>query len=160
MDRPEDASPRLLADNKETHTMPVFTAIPQSLVAQNPSLITDTLLQATPGLTFDPSSLSVISGPQSLGFYDGSLTALGIGAGLLLTTGTLPGTANTVGYFGLSNGMAGDPMLDAVVNTVFHTLSYDATSLSVNFMVTDAAIKGISFNIVFGSDEYPEWVNQ
>ena len=31
MDRPEDASPRLLADNKETHTMPVFTAIPQSL---------------------------------------------------------------------------------------------------------------------------------
>ena len=89
VDWPEDASPRLLANNKETHTMPVFTAIPQSLVAQNPSLITDALLPATPGLTFDTSSLSVISGPQSLSFYDGSLTPLGIGAGLLLTTGKI-----------------------------------------------------------------------
>lgn len=46
------------------------------------------------------------------------------------------------------------------MRTVFNTTSLDATTLTVNFTVTDPGITGISFNIVFGSDEYPEWVNQ
>ena len=140
--------------------MAVFTSLTPTVIAGNPTLITDALLPATAGLAFDISSLSVVGGPDSIGLYDGSLTPLGIGAGLLITSGRMPGTANTAGFFGVSNGMAGDPMLNAVVNTVFPTLTYDATTISVNFNVTDPTLTGISFNIVFGSDEYPEWVNQ
>ena len=141
--------------------MTTFTPISQAKLTLNPTSILDALISVPlAGLTYDIDSLNVISGTSSLGFYDGSLTALGIGAGLLLTSGTMPGASNTVGYFGVSNNMPGDPALDAVVNTVFNTQSLDATTLSFNFNVTDPTITGISFNIVFGSDEYPEWVNQ
>ncbi len=139
--------------------MPVFTTLSKNAIALDPSVITDVLLAQTLGLSFDPTTLTTIGGASSIGLYDGSLTALGIGAGILLTTGTMPGTSNSAGYFGISNNMVGDPDLDAVVNKVFHTMSYDATSLSVSFTVTDPTMKGVSFNIVFGSDEFPEWVN-
>lgn len=122
--------------------------------------IVDAILAATPGLTVDYNSVVVIGGPSSVGYYDGSLSPLGIGAGLLITSGTMPGTSNTVGWFGVDNGMNGDPALDAVINPIFATQSYDATSISFDFTVTDPSITGISFNIVFGTDEYPEWVDQ
>jgi len=122
--------------------------------------IVDAVMAATPGLTIDYNSVVVVGGPSSVGYYDGSLSPLGIGAGLLITSGTMPGTSNTVGWFGVDNGMNGDPALDAVINPIFATQSYDATSISFDFTVTDPSITGISFNIVFGTDEYPEWVDQ
>ena len=140
--------------------MSAFTPISASFVATNPAAIASALISPGQGITLDLASLQVVSGTSSLGFYDGSLAALGIGPGLLLTSGTMPGTANTVGFFGRSNGMAGDPMLDAVINTVFPTVSYDATTVSVSFTVTDPTITSVSFNVVFGSDEFPEWVNK
>ncbi|BFM40223.1 hypothetical protein OLK001_21490 [Synechocystis sp. LKSZ1] len=92
------------------------------------------------------------------------MTPLGIGSGLLLTSGTTPGTSNTVGWFGNDNSATsgfdnGDADINAVVNTVFLTQSYDATSLAFDFTVTDPTATSISFDIVFGSDEYPEWVD-
>ena len=139
--------------------MSAFTVINQNAAGFDPANVANALLGTGTGMTFDPASFQMVSGASSAAFYDGSL-ALGIGAGLLITSGTMPGTSNTAGYFGISNGMAGDPMLDAVVNTVFPTVSYDATTISFSFTVTDPSITGVSFNIVFGSDEYPEWVNQ
>ncbi len=140
--------------------MTAFSPISKAFLLSNQSLIGDTLLPPGQGIFLDLATLNVVAGPSSIGYYDGSLSALGLGAGLILTSGTMPGTANTVTYFGQNNGMAGDPMLDAVVNAVFPTVSLDATTLSVDFTVTDPTITSISFNIVFGSDEYPEWVNQ
>jgi Ca2+-binding RTX toxin-like protein len=122
--------------------------------------IVDAILGATPGLTIDYNSIVIVGGPTSVGYYDGSLSPLGIGAGLLITSGTMPGTSNTVGWFGIDNGMNGDAALDAVINPIFATNSYDATSITFDFTVTDPSITGISFNIVFGTDEYPEWVDQ
>ena len=105
------------------------------------------------------------SGPDAVNLYDGTLAPLGIGAGLLLTSGTTPGTINTVGWFGQDNSGAsgfsnGDPNIDAVVNTVFNTQSYDATTLAFDFTVADPPATSVSFDVVFGSDEYPEWVDQ
>ncbi len=111
------------------------------------------------------------SGPDAVNLYDGSLSTLGIGSGLLLTSGTTPGTVNTVGWFGQDNTQYlpdgtpvnfnnGDADIDAVVNAVFQTQSYDATTLSFDFTVTDPSATSISFDLVFGSDEYPEWVDQ
>lgn len=127
--------------------------------ASGASLV-DAIITPTPGLVIDTASIVVVSAPGSIAYYNGGLTGLGIGAGLLITSGTTPGFSNTVGWFGQDNGMAGDADLDAVINPVFQTMSYDATSISFNFEVTDPSITGISFSIVFGTDEYPEWVDQ
>lgn len=114
----------------------------------------------------DGSIILKASALDSVNFYDGSLGALGIGSGLLLTSGTTPGTYNSVGWFGTDNSYwpttfyNGDADIDAVVNTVFQTQSYDATTLSFDFNVTDPGATSISFDLVFGSDEFPEWVDQ
>ena len=129
--------------------------------------LTAALLAPNSGVTIDASSVSLhSSGQEAVNFYDGSLSALGIGAGLLLTTGTTPGTSNTLGWFGQDNSIYpdtyfnGDAAIDAVVNTVFQTQSFDATTLQFDFSVSDPAATSVSFDIVFGSDEYPEWVDQ
>ena len=141
-----------------------FTVIDPA--AANAGAITSAIMGTTPGITADLSSLSITAGSSSAMFYDGSLTSLGIGAGILITSGTTPGTSNTVGYFGQDNGMAGSPALDAIVRTVYPTtpglpgpVSYDATSITFNFNVSDPTTTGISLNAVFGSDEFPEWVD-
>jgi Ca2+-binding RTX toxin-like protein len=105
------------------------------------------------------------SSTTAVSYYDGSLAPLGIGTGLLLTSGIQPGTSNTLGWYGQDNSgitgfYNGDADIDAVVNTVFQTQSYDATTLSFDFTVTDLTATSVSFDLVFGSDEYPEWVDQ
>ena len=130
-----------------------------------PQLV-DALLDPAGAVVVESGSIRLnASGADAVSLYDGSLAPLGIGAGLLLTTGRTPGLVNSVGWFGQDNtassGFAnGDADVDAVVNRVFHTKSYDATSLSFDFRVTDPAAVSISFDLVFGSDEYPEWVDQ
>ena len=122
-------------------------------------------LVADPGIAVSNIVLAA-SSLDAVNFYDGSLTALGIGAGLLITSGTTPGTFNTVDWFGTDNSTGpagfdnGDADIDAVVNGVFQTLSYDATALSFDFTVADPGATSISFDLVFGSDEFPEWVDQ
>jgi len=129
--------------------------------SSSPDSLATALLAASSGITIQSGSVVLnASGADAVNFYDGSLTALGIGAGLLLTSGTTPGTTNTLPWFGTDNGAAGDADIDAVVNTVFQTQSYDATTLSFDFKVSDPGATSISFDLVFGSDEFPEWVDQ
>ncbi|BAQ61232.1 alkaline phosphatase [Geminocystis sp. NIES-3708] len=131
----------------------------------NTSTLTDALLAPNSGIVIPSNSILLKASSQdAVNFYDGSLTPLGISSGLLLTSGTTPGTTNTVGWFGNDNSGTsgfynGDADIDAVVNTVFQTQSYDATTLSFDFNVTDSTATSISFDLVFGSDEYPEWVD-
>jgi Ca2+-binding RTX toxin-like protein len=125
------------------------------------------LLAANSGITIlDGTIVLNASGQEAVNLYDGSLSALGIGAGLLLTSGTTPGLVNTVEWFGTDNSIwpdtfyNGDADIDAVVNTVFQTQSYDATTLAFDFTVDDPTATSVSFDLVFGSDEFPEWVDQ
>ena len=131
-----------------------------------PEQLLAALVDPAGGVAIEAGSVQVrASADSAISLYDGSLAPLGIGAGVLITSGTAPGTTNTVGWFGQSNAYAsgyqnGDADINAVVNSVFHTTSYDATALSFQFRVTDTTATSISFDLVFGSDEYPEWVDQ
>ena len=137
---------------------PVTGLSPEQLVAA--------LVDPAGGVALEAGSVRVrASADSAISLYDGSLAPLGIGPGLLLTSGTTPGTTNTVGWFGQSNaGVSGftngDADIDAIINSVFQTKSYDATSLAFSFRITDPTAVSISFDLVFGSDEYPEWVDQ
>jgi hypothetical protein len=124
------------------------------------------LLAAHSGISLIDSSISLrLSGAGAVSLYDSAVgTPLGIGAGVLLTSGITPGTSNTSTWYGADNSgtsgfINGDADIDAVVNTVFQTQSYDATTLKFDFSVSDPAATSISFDLVFGSDEYPEWVD-
>jgi hypothetical protein len=144
-----------------------FTALDAATTGAN--VLTEALLASQSHIAIDQASIAWhASGTSSTNLYDGSLSPLGIGAGVLLTSGTTPGTENTVAWFGTDNTDPnnpngfdnGDPTLDAVVNTVFQTVSYDATTLTFDFTVTDPNATSVSFDVVFGSDEFPEWVDQ
>ena len=124
------------------------------------------LMAPAAGIEVDTTTIQLrSSGPGAVSLYDAGVgTPLGIGAGVLLTSGIAPGTSNTLSWYGADNsgstGFAnGDADIDAVVNAVFQTESYDATSLSFAFSVTDPQATSISFDLLFGSDEYPEWVD-
>jgi hypothetical protein len=154
-------------------TSVTFASGTSPFVALDPAAVpatalTDALIHAGAGIVVDAASLAWhASGPSAVNLYDGSLGALGIGAGLLITSGTTPTPMNTSTGFGSDNndwiahpdGLNGDADLDTVVNTVFATQSYDATTLEFDFDVSDPTATSISFDLVFGSDEYPEWVD-
>lgn len=132
----------------------------------NYASLTDALLAQNSGVSIVSDSIElVLSGPSAVNYYDGSLISLGIGPGLLLTSGTTPGTSNTLGWFGTDNSGSsgfnnGDADINAVVNSVFQTQSYDATTFSFDFTVSDPTASSVTFDLVFGSDEFPEWVDQ
>jgi len=129
----------------------------------DPTQLTAALLAPSSGITIVGPVVVNASALEAINFYDDpQATALGIGSGLLLTSGTKPGFSNTMEWFGQDNGIPfdnGDADIDAVVNTVFQTQSYDATTLSFDFIVADPAATSVSFDLVFGSDEFPEWVD-
>jgi len=137
--------------------MPAFTQ--HSGASADP--LVGAFLAGTSGISVVPGSVFLnASAASAVGYYDGSLAGLGIGAGLIMTSGLMPGTSNTSTSYGVSNGAGGSPLIDAVINPVFSTVSYDASTLAFQFEVTDPTATSISFDLVFGSDEFPEWVDQ
>lgn len=133
----------------------------------NPASLFAALVPTGSGIALEPGSIVLnASAPATVQFYDGANASLGIGAGLLLTSGHAPGPLNDVGWDGADNSFAsgvfdnGDADIDAVVNSVFKTQSYDATTLEFDFTVTDPDATSVSFDLVFGSEEFPEWVDQ
>lgn len=105
---------------------------------------------------------------RSISFYDGSIAALGIGAGLLLSTGgALPPMVNTSeGYSGVFEPEQDTtPPVDAELQAVAYAAFagagelHDTTSLAFSVNVTDPAIRGLRFDLVFASDEFPEFAD-
>lgn len=102
---------------------------------------------------------------QAYGLFDaGDESDLGLGRGLLLTTGQLswsvgPNTNDGGGNtFEADNGMPGDPDLD-YLSDEFGDGSESNDACIVEMDVIPASNE-LTFEYVFGSEEYPEFVNQ
>ncbi|MHC1708634.1 MAG: choice-of-anchor L domain-containing protein [Bacteroidales bacterium] len=100
------------------------------------------------------SNLTYTGSPLALGLFVDSTSSAGLDTGIVISTGdvtNIPGpniSASTSTDFGLP----GDSMLTAL--TVFPT--YDAAVIEFDVLVnTDT----LSANFVFGSEEYPEFIN-
>lgn len=142
-----------------------------SFVAYNPavhapSALVSAIFAGSSGVTLVPGSTAVsygtADGETSLSFYDGAIPGLNIGAGLLLTSGdaTLPLANGESGYSVTLEGAAGaDSQLQATVLAAFPGAGevQDVTTLQFQVQVTDPAATGLRFDVVFGSDEYPEF---
>jgi len=91
-------------------------------------------------------------------FSGGSTTNIGIGNGIILTTGTLssdytPAIGSPVtGFSTYSNSTNGDEML----NTLVSVSTYDASVLEFDLIPVGNILE---FQYIFASEEYPEFVN-
>ena len=92
--------------------------------------------------------------PASGTYTDGPL---GSGTGALFTTGAAVNALppNNAPNTTLSNNLAGDPLCNQMIPGF---MSFDATKLTIVFELAPG-FTGISFKSVFGSEEYPEYVN-
>ena len=112
---------------------------------------------------------SVVEGSIS---FEGELAAtslvtdedptLNIGSGILLTTGIgiLPET-NTDDSFGSINSGGSDAELESILGMVFagETDSNDAAVLEFTFTIDDPDVNSITFDVAFGSEEFPVFVD-
>lgn len=116
------------------------------------------------GITINSATLSSQSSgtATSSGTYTNASGTYGIDSGIVLSSGNVNdyndgpnnNTQNTTGY-GVSASIAQEGLLDPVSDGSFdHS---DVTQFDLNFDV-DASTSNIFFNVVFGSEEYDEWV--
>lgn len=105
------------------------------------------------------SNIRYTGSPRAAGAFAGFGPALGIDAGVVLSTGAVAGADSSIlgtgafEYASTAFGTPGDSDIAALVGT---GATYDAASLEFDFVPpTDT----LTFRYVFGSDEYPKYVD-
>ncbi|MCS6819464.1 MAG: choice-of-anchor L domain-containing protein, partial [Chitinophagales bacterium] len=134
------------------------TYVAFSQITLNPSGNANALAQSLAGQGVTISNASLSAAANAVGFFNANPnTNLGIGSGIILTTGQLsdiPQDANAgLGGIGASfdNGAGGDPQLQNLSGY----LIYNASALT--FDVTPLG-NTLTFRYVFMSEEYPDYV--
>lgn len=137
--------------------------------------LVNALIPPTSGITVLPDSINLkygilADGDTSISFYDGTL-GLGVGPGLFLSSGTgnppLSNTqssysgsfSQTIGYSGTGDSV--DAQLQQVAQDAFAGAGNitDATILEFEFEVTEENVKSMQLSFMFGSEEYPNFVD-
>jgi len=119
------------------------------------SLVQNVLLG--PGVTV--SNIQYNGVATAIGSFNATGTNLGISSGIVMTTGTIynngsgPQGPNNVGNSGVNNNSPGLPLLTNLVNGA---QTFNAAVLQFDFIPYSDTVK---FKYVFGSEEYPEFVN-
>lgn len=124
-------------------------------VSSASSLVQNILLG--PGVTV--SNIQYNGAAVAIGSFNGMNTNLGLNSGIVMTTGTVQNNGN--GPHGPNNRKnAGDnnntPGLSLLSNLVNGQQTYNAATLQFDFVPYSDSV---SFRYIFGSEEYPEFVN-
>lgn len=120
---------------------------------------------STSGIEIDTSSIQLIAGEGAVSTFDSFNFGGNVGmnhSGLLLTSGdATPPLQNTMSNYSQYLDVTGDAMLENYIQSIFPGAgaTYDASVLEFSFTVTQANIQSISFDLMFGSDEYPEYTD-
>lgn len=130
--------------------------------------LVSTLFTGSPGLTITGSSLSghVDGAAASSGTYTNGAGTYGIGSGVILSSGNVSDygtganteTGKTTNFGGLNASpatAAQELLLDPITGGSFD--HFDVTQLDLTFDA-GAGVDRVFFNVVFGSDEYDEFV--
>lgn len=106
-----------------------------------------------PGNTVSNVTMNCPTGSYGT-FTNGNSTNIGINAGALLTTGSAAAVNGTGGSFASVDYFAsGDPLLTGIAGAT----TYDACRIEFDIV---PQCNSLQMQYVFGSEEYPEWVNQ
>ncbi len=109
------------------------------------------------------SNVTYTGSANAIGYFDGSNCNVGLNSGIILTTGTIHNTngfgipegphgPNNESGAGVDNMEPGEPLLAAAAGNP----SFNAARLEFDFVPQSDSI---SFNFVFASEEYLEYVN-
>jgi hypothetical protein len=115
--------------------------------------LANSLLSSSSGITIN--SASYVGANSASGFFTSTGGTLPFTSGIVLTSGsrtTVEGT-NTASGTGLNNGLPGDAALTGLLPS---GNTFDASVLEIRFTPTNSIV---SFQYVFGSEEYNEYVN-
>jgi len=85
-----------------------------------------------------------------------------LGSGIVLSTGLADTSKKTADFnASTSNSTAGSYLVNDILKDIFNpnVQSRDAATLEFSFTVSDPNAKWISMDILFGSEEYPEFIN-
>jgi hypothetical protein len=143
--------------------------VPAEVVADMTAGVTaNGMVSALVGAGVSTSNITYTGAQNAAGKFSGFLSAIGIDAGIVLGTGSVgngtsppapAGSAqgvmgpNNIGSFsGGPNGTPSDPDLDAILGAT----GFDAAVLEFDFVPAGSVLH---FQFVFGSEEYPEFVN-
>ncbi len=104
------------------------------------------------------SNVTTTGTDQSIAFFDAGGTDLGLDAGIVFCNGevmSIDTSAN--GFISATIGTGSDPDIDLMSSMSGSPSSQDAIAIEFDFtvLVSDT----LDFNYVFGSEEYPEYVN-
>lgn len=108
------------------------------------------------GNCFDVSNVTSFGSPVARGTFANGTTSIGIQNGVVLATGNvniLPGPNNSGAAYG---GFSMAPTFDADLGTLTGGPQFDLSKIEFDFRPTSPVI---SFDFVFGSEEYCEFVN-
>lgn len=124
----------------------------------------ENLAAAMVGTGITISNVTYTGATAASGYFSGGAAAgIGMESGIVLTSGfasKLNGTTNTKSNIGGANFLPGSSILEALLPSMFTGGSLDATILTFDFAFTDGSGGDASFNFVFGSEEYNEYVNK
>lgn len=110
------------------------------------------LANALVGTGTDIQNVQLVCGSQSSGFFSGGgTTNLGIGSGVVLSTGIITDIPQPAAIF--ANGYVGTPG-DVELNTFSGMTTYDACVLEFDVTVAGDTLM---MDYVFASEEYPEF---
>jgi hypothetical protein len=117
------------------------------------SLTPNQLVSTILGQGLQVSNISYQGNNVSSGRFTGGAGAIGFDSGIILSTGQAKDVVGVASDFAsTSNGLPGDAQLSAQAGNQ----TFDATVLEFDFIPTGNLI---TFNYVFASEEYPEFVN-
>jgi hypothetical protein len=100
------------------------------------------------------SNVTFTGAKGAAGKFFGGAASINIATGVVLSSGSAKGVVgpNNTGSFSTSNGTASDAQLD----TILGATGFDAAVLEFDFVPLGGVLH---FQYVFGSEEYPEFVN-
>ncbi len=116
----------------------------------------DSLVAALVGTGVPVSNIQFNGAPVAAGTFSGGSGIIGFAQGVILSSGDIAsvvGPVNQLGYTSTDNMLPGDPDLDALVGG----LTQDACVLEFDFECPGTDV--VSFQYVFASEEYDEWVD-
>lgn len=109
------------------------------------------------GTGIQVSNVTYSGAPIAVGYFNGKNSNLNLDSGIVLTSGDIQNAVgpNNVSSQGTANGTPGDAQLEQMTGNPSGN-SFDAAIIEFDFLANSDTVK---FDYVFGSEEYPEYVN-
>lgn len=126
--------------------------------------IVENVILPDQGISYVDGSALIKGDSNAVGWFDSLNFGTGaLGGGVFLTSGSaMPARSDTSNGAGRDNaGLDGESRLTSIVEAVFPQAptANDATFVEFKIDVTDPSVKTVSFDVLFGSEEFPEFVD-